>query len=117
MSTVANSHIHCLTGYRLMWMMVMFDLPVATRADRKEYTRFRNFLLDNGFSMSQFSVYHRLLSSKDRVKTFERRIACELPRQGKVHILTITDKQYENIKSYNGYDPEFRQKPDQLHLF
>lgn len=117
MSSVTNRQLRCLTGYRFMWMMVMFDLPVVTKADRKEYSRFRNYLLDNGFSMTQYSVYQRLLSSKERVKSFERRIACELPNQGKVHILTITDKQYENIKTYNGYDPEFRQKPDQLHLF
>ena len=41
---------HFLSGYRLMWMMVMFDLPVTDKAARKEYTRFRNFLLDNGRS-------------------------------------------------------------------
>lgn len=100
-----------------MWMMVMFDLPVTDKAARKEYTRFRNFLLDNGFSMTQFSVYFRLVSSKNRVQRFERLIANELPKQGRVQILTITDKQYENIKSYNGYDPKIQRKPSQLQLF
>ncbi|PIE04779.1 MAG: CRISPR-associated endonuclease Cas2 [Spirochaetales bacterium] len=100
-----------------MWMIVMFDLPVVTKADRKEYTRFRNHLLDNGFDMSQFSVYERLVSSKDRVKQFERRIAAELPKNGKVQIITITDKQYQNIKSYYGQSQFTPDKPDQLHLF
>lgn len=48
-----------LTGYRLMWVMVIFDLPVQTKAQRRAATKFRNFLLDEGFSMSQFSVYMR----------------------------------------------------------
>ena len=100
-----------------MWMLVMFDLPVVNKADRKEYSRFRHFLLDQGFSMAQFSVYLRLVSSKDRVKRFERKIAEALPKQGKVQIITITDKQYENIRSYDGCDPQILKKPDQLHLF
>ena len=97
--------------------MVMFDLPVVSREDRKEYTRFRHFLLDNGFSMAQFSVYFRLVSSKDRLKRFERRIAEALPKHGKIQIVAITDKQYENIKSYDGNDPQILKRPDQLHLF
>ena len=100
-----------------MWMMVMFDLPVLTKADRKEYTRFRNYLLDCGFSMSQYSVYFRLVSSKERVERFERRIADQLPDDGKVQIITITDKQYENIKAFYGHEPDKLKKTDQLQLF
>ena len=111
------SPIHFINGYRLMWMMVMFDLPVLTRADRKEYTRFRNYLLDCGFDMTQFSVYLRLVSSKERVARFEKKIANQLPENGKVQIITITDKQYENIKAYYGHSPEIQKKNDQLQLF
>ena len=46
-----------ISGVKLMWMIVMFDLPVGTDKERKKATKFRNFLLDEGFSMSQFSVY------------------------------------------------------------
>ena len=46
-----------ISGVKLMWMIVMFDLPVGTDKERKRATKFRNFLLDEGFSMSQFSVY------------------------------------------------------------
>ena len=45
-----------LSGYRLMWVVVMFDLPVIEKAERKAATAFRNSLLDMGFAMSQFSV-------------------------------------------------------------
>ncbi len=109
--------LYFLNGYRLMWMMVMFDLPVVTKKDRKEYRRFRNYLLDCGFSMSQYSVYFRLVSSKERVQRFESKIASQLPEHGKVQIVTITDKQYENIKGYYGNEQQTYQKKDQLQLF
>ncbi len=111
------SPYYFLNGYKLMWMFVMFDLPVVTTADRKEYTRFRNYLLDSGFDMAQFSVYLRLVSSKERVKHFERSIANQLPNNGKVQIISITDKQYKNIKSYYGQSQFIQDKPNQLHLF
>ena len=103
--------------YRIMWMMVMFDLPTATKAERKEYTRFRNYLLDKGFDMTQYSVYFRLVSSKERVKRFEKKIANQLPKAGNVQIITITDRQYEEIKAYYGDYPENTKKSDQLLLF
>ena len=111
------SPIRFISGYKFMWMMVMFDLPTVTKADRKEYTRFRNYLLDCGFDMSQYSVYFRLVSSKERVQRFEAKIADQLPETGKVQIITITDKQYENIKAYYGNSPEIVKKTEQLHLF
>lgn len=109
--------IRCVSGYKFMWMMVMFDLPTITKADRKEYTRFRNYLLDCGFDMSQYSVYFRLISSKERVERFEHKIAAHLPETGKVQIISITDKQYENIKAFYGNSPEINKKMDQLQLF
>ena len=48
-----------------MWLMVIFDLPVGTKKQRHAATKFRNFLLDQGFSMSQFSVYLRFCGGKD----------------------------------------------------
>ena len=40
-----------------MWMLVMFDLPVVQKNERKAAADFRHTLLDIGFEMSQFSVY------------------------------------------------------------
>ena len=59
-----------LTGYRLMWMVVMFDLPVVLKAERKAATEFRNALLDMGFEMSQFSVYMRMCTRPAQVDTY-----------------------------------------------
>ncbi len=32
-----------VSGHRLMWVMVMFDLPVLTPAEIKEANKFRDF--------------------------------------------------------------------------
>jgi CRISPR-associated protein Cas2 len=91
-----------LTGYRLMWVMVIFDLPVGTKPQRKAATRFRKFLLDQGFLMSQFSVYMRFCGGKDQAEAYTKRIQRALPTSGLVQILFFTDKQYESIISFEG---------------
>ena len=106
-----------ISGYRTLWMLVMFDLPVGDPAERKAATGFRNFLLDQGFHMAQFSVYYRLFTGRDAALAMDRKIAASVPDEGSVHVLTITDKQYENIKTYQGRRAERPQKPDQLALF
>ena len=101
-----------------MWMMVMFDPPVDTKDRSKAATKFREFLLDHGFEMSQFSVYLRFCSGKEQLDTFARRIEQNLPEFGKVHILAFTDKQYENIIRFRGRTRKADQKnPGQLALF
>lgn len=106
-----------LSGYRLMWIMTLFDLPVGTKKERKAATNFRNFLLDQGFEMAQFSVYMRFCSGKEQAETYCKRIKDALPDGGKVDILTITDKQYENIISFAGHVRQIRKNPDQFTLF
>lgn len=107
-----------LSGYRLMWLVVMFDLPVIEREERKAATAFRNHLLDMGFEMSQFSVYVRFCSSPTQIDTYCKRIEKCLPTGGKVSILQFTDKQYERIISYHGTAQQPAQKPpDQFDLF
>src|SRR5690554_6764419 len=107
-----------LSGYRLMWMLVMFDLPVLEKAERKAATDFRNTLLDLGFEMSQFSVYVRFCTGPAQVVTYCRRVEEVLPPGGKVNIIQFTDKQYERIISYHGATKQEPQKaPDQFSLF
>lgn len=107
-----------LSGYRMMWMMVLFDLPVLTKPERKAATRFRQFLLDQGFEMSQFSVYLRFCSGKEQVETLTSRIGKNVPSTGKVHILCFTDRQYENMVCFDGRArAASRRNPEQYVLF
>ena len=80
-----------------MWMMVMFDLPVGTTAERRKATRFRNVLLDEGFEMSQFSVYFRFCGDRSRTQPYVNRIRAASPPGGKISILFFTDKQFADI--------------------
>ncbi len=107
-----------LSGYRLMWVVVMFDLPVIEKVERKAATAFRNSLLDMGFAMSQFSVYMRFCTSQAQLDTYGKRVEDALPEGGKVNILQFTDKQYERIISFHGKAKLPANKtPDQFDLF
>ncbi len=81
-----------------MRLFVFFDLPVATKKDRKFATRFRKDLLNEGFTMLQFSVYCRICRGHDIVEREIRRIKAVLPPKGNVRILQVTDKQYGNMQ-------------------
>lgn len=107
-----------LSGYRIMWMFVLFDLPVGTKKERKAATKFRHALLDLGFEMSQYSVYLKFCAGKEQADALSRHIEAELPVSGKVHLVAITDKQYENTRTFRGRKRERDAKmPDQLALF
>lgn len=107
-----------LSGYKLMWMMVMFDLPTATTQERKLYSNFRNMLLDNGFSMSQYSVYFRFCGERECCAKYVRKIKMAAPPEGDISILFFTDKQFGQI--INIIKRKFVRPPDipeQLQLF
>ena len=88
------------SGLTLMWMYVMFDLPVIQPEDRKQATDFRKFLLNEGFIMAQFSVYYKLIGGKDEIHKYSSHVEKALPQKGKVDIFSITDKQYGNIITF-----------------
>jgi CRISPR-associated protein Cas2 len=101
-----------------MWMLVTFDLPVDTKKHRAEATRFREFLLDQGFERSQFSNYLRLVNGQEHFETHARRIGANLPGRGDVFIFQFTDRQYENIIRFSDQSRRKRQKnPEQIALF
>ena len=106
-----------LSGYRIMWIMVLFDLPVVTEKERKRAAKFRSLLLDNSFEMVQFSVYMRSCPSKEHVERMVKLIENNMPEDGKVDIISITDKQYENIVTIRGSNKLQRNNPNQYILF
>jgi len=107
-----------LSGYRLMWIFVMFDLPVGTKKQMRDATKFREFLLDEGFEMSQFSVYARFCNGKDSYESYLKRIEANLPEKGDIHVLSFTDRQYEGIVRFASQRRKKpRKNPDQLALF
>ena len=94
---------------RFMRMMVFFDLPVVSKADRRAYTVFRRFLLNDGYDMIQFSVYGRILNGSDAEEKHMKRLLANLPPEGSVRVLTVTEKQYASMKLLVGM-PLFQEK-------
>ena len=87
---------------RFMRIIVFFDLPTITRADKRAYTLFRRFLLKDGYDMIQWSVYGRIANGIDDTKTHIRRLKTNLPPAGSVRCLQISEKQFAGIKMLVG---------------
>lgn len=104
---------------RFMRLIVLFDLPVVTKAERRAYTLFRRFLINDGYDMIQFSVYGRLINGNDALEKHMKRLVDHLPSDGSIRCLAVTEKQYASMKLLVGL-PLFQEKAvksDQLLLF
>lgn len=80
-----------------MRMIVMFDLPVGTALQRRAATQFRNFLVKDGYSMLQFSIYVRICNGVDSVAKHRARVEGEVPDNGSVRTLVVTEKQFASM--------------------
>ena len=80
--------------YRIMWVLVLFDLPTETKKERKLASDFRTKLIKDGFTMFQFSIYLRHCASRENADVHMKRVKAFLPEKGYVGILCITDKQF-----------------------
>ena len=107
-----------INAYHVMWVFVFFDLPVQTKLQRKQAARFRKALEKDGFTMMQFSVYVRHCPSKENMEVHIKRVRLALPSVGQVSVLTVTDKQYSEIRNYLGViEKAMPNAPQQLELF
>lgn len=89
-----------------MRLIVFFDLPTTTAKERKAATKFRNFLLKDGYQMIQYSVYSRVCNGTDAVHKHESRLYSHLPPAGSIRSLTLTDKQYNSMNILLG-EPDY----------
>ena len=107
-----------VSGYRCMWIIVMFDLPTKTREDKRRYAAFRKHLLTDGFVHMQHSVYRRPCSSEKKTDTHMRRLERNLPKHGDIRVMLVTDKQYERMQIYWGKTKQtVEDAPTQLLFF
>lgn len=109
---------HRLNAYHIMWLFVMFDLPVISKIQRKRAAQFRKNLEKDGFCMWQYSVYIRHCASKESMEVHIRRLKALVPPEGKISVVQITDKQYGNIINIWGKIEKIHKPvPRQLELF
>lgn len=107
-----------ISQYRVMWVMVFFDLPTNTKKEIKAAQEFRKRLICDGFIMFQFSVYLRHCASSENADVHIRRTKSFLPPKGKVGILRITDKQFGMMELYDSQNSEsLPEEGVQLELF
>lgn len=107
-----------VSGYRAMWVVVMFDLPVRTKPQRRTAAAFRKDLVRDGFWMLQYSIYARPCASEESAAVYARRTRVRLPALGQVRILRLTDKQFSRMELHvAGKVDEMESMPDQLELF
>ena len=100
-----------------VWVMVMFDLPVVTKNQRKMATRYRKSLLDLGFSMVQLSVYAKYVVNATGLRSMLPAIRGEIPPDGEVRVLRLTDEQWAATYRYYGQSEITTEaKPQQLGL-
>ena len=107
-----------LNAYHIMWLFVFFDLPTTTKKERKTATQFRKALEKDGFSMMQYSVYIRHCPSKENMEVHIARVKSAIPETGLTSILSITDKQFGEIRNFWGKVERAKlSSPQQLEIF
>ena len=99
---------------RFVWLMIFFDLPVRTKIERRDATRFRNLPDDqmkevvdyDGFLMLQYSVYARVCRAEEAAEKHVRRVVSQLPSSGNVRALQVTDRQFGRMRVLIGEAPK-----------
>lgn len=104
--------------YRIMWVLVFFDLPTDTKKERKAAAKFRKDLISDGFTMFQFSIYIRSCPSMENAQVHTKRVKGYIPDYGKVGIICITEKQFDNMELFIGKkNSDLPHVEQQLELF
>ena len=83
---------------RIMRTMVFFDLPNVYAKDKRNYLKFRKFLLSEGFIIMQESVYSKIILNQQQADLLFNRVRKNAPKKGIIQVLTITEKQYAQIE-------------------
>ena len=81
-----------------MRTLVFFDLPNIYNNDKKNYRKFRKFLISEGFIMLQNSVYSKLVLNGQQADLLFQRIKRNSPKKGIIQVLTLTENQYSQIE-------------------
>jgi len=101
-----------------MWLFVMFDLPVETKIQRREYAQFRKKLQSKGFTMLQYSVYAKHLPTEDAAEPLKATVKAVLPPKGQVRVMAVTDHQFGKMEVFFGKNRRpVEDPPLQISLF
>lgn len=85
-------------SYRFMRVVVLFDLPMESSSEVREYTHFRKHLIQEGFMMLQKSVYVKLCLNSVAAKSIMNNVRKKAPSSGLVQMMIITEKQFTRME-------------------
>ena len=91
-----------MNRYRMVRVLIMFDLPMDDTVAVRHYTQFRKFLIRQGYFMIQYSIYCKIMLNRDSIKSHIEYIKRYLPPDGAVYVLQVTEKQYQGMKLLTG---------------
>lgn len=83
--------------YDFMRVILLFDLPMVTKKERRVYSDFRKYLIKNGYLMMQFSVYCKIFNNRDAANNHILILKKNLPSQGQIRIMIVTETQYKKM--------------------
>lgn len=105
-------------AYRIMWVFVYYDLPTDTKKDRRNAGLFRKRLIQDGFTMMQYSIYTRHCASRENADVHIKRVKGFLPPKGEVIVFTLTDRQFGMMEFFRGpAEIKKPEAPQQLEMF
>ena len=81
-----------------MRVLLFFDLPMVTKKEKRIYTRFRKYLIQNGYTMMQFSIYGKIFNNRESASNHIRILKRNVPDQGQIRIMLVTETQYSRIE-------------------
>ncbi|WP_124975589.1 CRISPR-associated endonuclease Cas2 [Ligilactobacillus salitolerans] len=81
-----------------MRLLCMFDLPMETTVDKRQYRIFRKELIRNGFVMLQYSVYYRTIPNRSAGKKYKNALQKFLPNNGEIRLLAVSEKQFDDMQ-------------------
>lgn len=102
-------------SFRFMRVFAMFDMPTLTTSDRREYRKFRKFLIKLGFIMLQESVYVKLVLNSTAAKTVQENVKRNAPPKGLVQLINVTEKQFASMEFVTGsFESEYIVSSDRM---
>ena len=108
-----------INGWRVMWVIAVYDCPMVEREERHDYTVFRRSLLQENFFQLQNSLYVRHFPTMAIAEATIQRLRLGIPAGAQVAFFLVTDKQYGMTREFFG--PKSTRKkpnmPEQVELF
>lgn len=85
-------------SYRYMRIVVLFDLPMESPKELREYRHFRKYLIKEGFMMLQKSVYVKLALNATAGNVIMDAVRKYAPEIGLIQMMMVTEKQFAKME-------------------